>query len=509
MKKYYSYLLILLLIQLAGCSEFEKINNNPDATIKVKPSLLVLGQLTDMMYKSGGKDYVDYTTVPKQIFVAEKLEDLYYNRFWRTGFGAYESLTNSLKMVELAEEIDKDAYEALSKFIIAYRLYDISMYLGDIPYSDALKGETGTVKPKYDTQKDVMKQILDDLDKSYALFSNKKGTIEGDFVYNGNFDKWKKAISVMQLRVLMNMSKKESDTDMNIKQRFAKIVAEQSLMESNDDNLQLVYGTESSMICPLFKNKNVFTKYYVISDFIINMLRDYDDYRLFYYGKPAPVKLEQGYKEDEWEAYPGTNPVAPFDEIKSKQTTEDYTCINLRYTEIETAEPLIRLGYALQNFILAEACLRKWITGNANDYYLKGIRASMEFIVKHTPDETRFHHGRMMTDAYINNYLSNPDIQLSLTSASFEDDLKKIITQKYLASFIQHPWESYYDYRRTGYPVIPINPKTNLNTDPNKMPMRWMYDQRELDYNRESVDEALKRQFGGSDDVNALMWILK
>ena len=31
----------------------------------------------------------------------------------------------------------------------------------------------------------------------------------------------------------------------------------------------------------------------------------------------------------------------------------------------------------------------------------------------------------------------------------------------------------------------------------------------ESDYNNENLNEALQRQFGGSDDVNALMWILK
>jgi hypothetical protein len=41
------------------------------------------------------------------------------------------------------------------------------------------------------------------------------------------------------------------------------------------------------------------------------------------------------------------------------------------------------------------------------------------------------------------------------------------------------------------------------------MPVRWMYEQREYDYNRANVEEAVQRQFGGNDDVNERMWILK
>jgi hypothetical protein len=41
------------------------------------------------------------------------------------------------------------------------------------------------------------------------------------------------------------------------------------------------------------------------------------------------------------------------------------------------------------------------------------------------------------------------------------------------------------------------------------MPKRWMYPSKELFYNKDKVEEAINRQFAGSDDVNELMWILK
>lgn len=43
-----------------------------------------------------------------------------------------------------ANEGDKDSYAALAKFMKAYKLFYKSLEVGDIPYSDALKGEEGS-----------------------------------------------------------------------------------------------------------------------------------------------------------------------------------------------------------------------------------------------------------------------------------------------------------------------------------------------------------------------------
>lgn len=94
----------------------------------------------------------------------------------------------------------------------------------------------------------------------------------------------------------------------------------------------------------------------------------------------------------------------------------------------------------------------------------------MEFIASNTPDEEVYHHGHPITEEAIAAFLETPAIQLS---GEKEADIGKILTQRYLASFMQHPYDVYYDYRRTGYPVLPINPATNRNTMNDRLPMRW------------------------------------
>jgi hypothetical protein len=471
--------------------------------------MLATKQIKDMMAKPANKGYSYDHMLSKHIAWGEAQDDVQYNRISRTGMGVYMSLTNCLKMVEAANDVHKESYQGLALFIKAYRLFDLSLSLGDIPYSEAMKGEEGVAKPKYDTQKDVMKHILDDLDAAYRHFSTATRKFDGDVVYGGDPEKWKIATSVFQLKVLLNLSRKESDAELNIKQRFAKILAERQLMTSNADNFQLVFANTASQKYPTHTSINNFHSYPEMTVMLIDSLKRHGDYRMFHYAQPARAKTEADIAASEWDAYLGVDPSRPFDELGTLFTTGSISNMNARYYELEACQPLIRIGYAEQNFILAEACLRGWISGNASQYYLRGIEASMKFTASNTPDNAKYHHDRKMTDDYIQGFLATPAIQLTSGAAAFESNLNKIIMQKYIDKFMHYTYDCYYEYRRTGYPRLPVNPATNLNTKPDRMPVRWMYEQREYDYNRENVEEAVKRQFNGNDDVNELMWILK
>ncbi|MDR3269272.1 MAG: SusD/RagB family nutrient-binding outer membrane lipoprotein, partial [Tannerella sp.] len=509
MKKIYICMLhLFLLCVLNACSDFDAINTNPDTPTSATAAMLATKQIKDMVSKSDNKSYFYDMMVSKHIAWGELMENDQYNRFDRADLSLYTGLTNCFKMVELAADVDKEAYQGLALFIKAFRLFNKSLELGDIPYSEALKGEEGVINPKYDTQKEVMLNVLNDLEAAYTHFSNAGRAFDGDIIYDGDPEKWKKAITAQQLKVLINLSKKEADADLNIKQRFAKLVGERTLFASNNDNLQLVYGTKASQIYPTHETKNRFIPYPMVTTTVIDTLKKYNDYRLFYYAQPATAKTESGVAADDWDAYVGIDPSLAFDVIGSFFTTGSLSNINLRYTQIETGQPTIRLGYAEQNFILAEACLRKWIDGDPASYYLKGIEAGMKFTADNTPNEETWHHGRPITAEYIQSFLAGQEIQLSSSESAFESNLNKIITQKYLNNFMHYTYDNYYEYRRTGYPKLPINPATNLNTMPDRMPVRWMYEQREYDFNKENVEEAVQRQFGGNDDVNELMWIL-
>ena len=489
-------------------SKFDDYNTNQNATTKVTPAMLATKLILEVMQLGRAKNFVYDNMLNKQIAWAEGgAEDDQYNKLGRVGFGVYTNFTNCQKMLKEAEsatEPMQNSYKGLAKFIKAYHLFYLSMKVGDIPYSDSNAAEEGNIKPIYDTQKEVMRQILDDLEEAQALFSQGED-FDGDPIFDGSVEKWKKIAVAFEMKVLINLSKKIGDADLKVKERFAQLVNNGDLMASNDDNLQLVYSNTAGQLYPLYQNDHI--QYLMVSTTIIDPLKRFKDYRLFYYAEPADYALKNGQSASDWDAYIGIDPSAIQNENNVLHGEGKDCGPNKRYLQPE-GEPLMRISYMEQNFILAEAALRGWIDKNkVSGYYEKAIRASMEFIANATPDKEEFHHNHPITADYITEYLNQEVVRLN---GDFNHDLEMILLQKYLGSYLQHPDnECFYDNRRTGFPVLPLNPESNMNTDPTKLPVRWMYPQAELDYNKENTQEAIDRQYSGNDEFNQIMWILQ
>lgn len=505
--------MMLAATALASCSQFDDINTNPDAATKVTSTLLATGSIIDITKPSQGKSFMSNQMLSKYIGWGENKEGNQYNSFGSEDFKKYIMLKDYKLMAELSAPENKNAYEALALFLKAYKLYDFTLNVGDIPYKGILEGEQGNLTPAYNTQKEVFTFLLEDLDRAHELFTiaaKEEGNFKGDpTAFAGKVSNWIKINTALELRILINLSKKESDPDLKVKEKFAQVAARaNSLMASNDDNLQLKFSDKKGQIYPFNNTLHQHYSYPVVTSVIIDLLKANQDYRLFYYADPSSVKLKAGLKQDNWDAYPGVDPSLPYVEFGEFYESKNYCPLNRRYVTYIPGEPYIRVGYAEQKFILAEAALRGWISGDASTYYKEGIKASMDFVKDNTLNDEMYHHGRLITEEVITQLLANPTLQLT---GDFEGDLKKIIEQKYIAGFMQLPYQSYYDYRRTGYPEFPINPESNNNSNaPDKMPVRWTYPSGEFSYNKANVEAALQRQFGStSDDINAVMWILK
>lgn len=509
--KAFSFSLAVCMLGV-GCSKFEDINTNPDKPLDATASLMATQVIWDIAgtEPAGAKTFsYDYQR-SKYIGWAEGASNEQYNFFGRGSFEGYTILTTGQKMVAKAEGTPQyESYLGLFKFLKAFKLYGLTMRMGDIPYSEALAGEEGITKPKYDTQKEVFLHILNDLDEAYSHFNN-AGSVkfDGDVIYNGDNEKWQRMISGFQLRVLLSLSKKENDTDLQVKDRFKSVVNNQKLFESNEDNFQIVFKNQSGMVYPFHHTMSKHSDYVLMSSVLIDSLKKYEDYRMFYYAAPAQYMVDnQNIPKDSWDAFEGVDVTLPFNEMGALASSYQVSRLNRRYIDREEGEPFAKLRCSDMNFSLAEAALRGWIGGDPNDYYKKGIKADLEFKKAFMVNDEQYHYGRVITDSYINDFLAKPEIQLV---GSFENKLNKIITQKYLSNFFQvYELEAYMDYRRTGYPKLPINTKTNMNTETDKIPVRFMYPSSETNYNSDNVEEAIGRQFNGNDEVNQLMWVLK
>jgi hypothetical protein len=237
-QKYIIAILALFFLGMSSCSKFEDLNTDPDNTSKVTPQLLATNLiLQTMKYPSVGKDFLYKDMFAKYISYMEGATGYQYNEIDRTYFSSLVKLSNVQKMIEASEGgVYEDSYRALGHFLRAYAFFNLTLSVGDIPYSDALKGEEGVYNPKYDTQKDVFIGILNELEEASTLFATAKN-FEGDPVYDGKVAKWQMATNSLELKVLSHLWKKTTDTDLKVMERFNKLVSDNKLFQSNSDNL--------------------------------------------------------------------------------------------------------------------------------------------------------------------------------------------------------------------------------------------------------------------------------
>jgi hypothetical protein len=487
--KYIKYSIILaFILPFAGCEDFDTLTKDPNRPTEVHPSLLLTSIETNVFNQiSVGSAYASRYLV----FTDGYSTDQTYG-WQRSGFGGYNTLLQVYKMNQEAEKRKLNNYKALAKFFRAWQFTQMTQVFGDIPYSEALQGDNGIFKPKYDTQEQVYTGILAELKEANEMLLESNGDITGDIIYDGDILKWKKLINSFNLRVLMSLSAKEGNANLNVAARFREIYEDPDtypIFTGLEDQAQLVFFDRDANRYPLFNDRSIQTANYMERTFV-NLLKTRKDPRLFKFASPERKAIEVGQPgyQTSFSSFGGLDAGAYVtDNVQRLTEKGEGSPMNPRYYTDPVNEPSIAVGYPELQFNLAEAAFRGWITADTSDLYAKGIIASMQFY--------------NIQPAKIESYLKETLVHFDPSKA-----LEQINTQKYLSFFLNSGWESFYNQRRTGIPAFVVGPSTQNG---GQIPKRWLYPQDELDNNFENVAEAINRQYAGNDDVNGVMWLLK
>lgn len=480
MRNYFNKILIavLLLGATSGCQKHDYYQVNPNNPSVATPALL----LTNVAANTFNIWSMDAAFAGRHMTYYER-PNVYVNYNWSTGsFGAYSILRQVKQMEEMAITPALDNYRGVAKFFRAFHFITLTETFGDVPYTEALKAVEGNVKPEYTPQRDIYAGVLNELEEANNLLDPLK-VLDGDVIYGGDAMKWKKLVNAFRLRVLIHLSKKENDATLNVKQQFQAIlndVAKYPLMESNADNGQIEYNTTAvSNYYPLYQNNSI-PSLAALEKRFVTLLKNLNDPRLFEIAEPVT-----GQPAGVFTSYDGVD--AGLTVADQNNASPGASKIARRYIEDPVNEPMILLGYAEQEFLIAEGISRGWATGNAATHYNNGITASMKY------------YG--ISDAAIATYLAQPSVMYNPATA-----ITQIIQQKYIAFFLNSGWEPFFEQRRTGIPVLSTGPGTQNG---GMVPKRWIYPQSEYVSNSENVEEAVDRQFGGVDDINGVMWVLQ
>jgi len=523
---------MVALLFASSCKDFEELEKNPNRPTNVPPSLVFNGIVNDI-YQEPWDDVQRWN----QFWASN------YNYFanqeynWTTDsthrYGGsssgratsnYFTLKNVVKMEEEAKRIglpERNPYSAMGKFFRAYFFVNMTQQFGDIPMTDALKGGDN-VKPRYDEQKTVYVQSLQWLEEANtdlaSLLAAGSNRIEGDIYLGGDLAKWQKVVNTYKMRVLISLSKKADDAQLNVKQKFAETLANPArypLMTSNADNVAYVYN---ETVNKYTFNPDEYGKTALRNNLtaaIITPLRELKDPRLYVFAEPAPAKVAAGLSPTDPNAFIGAPSDEGLDDMSTKVQAGQYSLINRkRYYGSYLGEPTIQIGYPELNFNIAEGINLGWAPGSAEAYYQQGIKASLDFYgIKEGGNEVYFlkkdgklgEYEKYTANFKFDDYYAQPTVKYAGSNA---DGRKQILTQKYIAFFNNSGREAYFNHRRTGVPTFNVGgPGTGGGRT--TLPLRWQYPFAESSTNAANYNEAIQRQFGGQDNVDAVMWLLK
>lgn len=485
--------LFLAITVFSACSKFDDFQVSPNNPTIADPSLL-LPFIEQIAFSN---ITTDAALASRYLVYTQGASNAQYYGWQRNGM-SYGNITQVIKMEQEAARVGKLNYRYIGKFFRAYFVVNMMQTFGDIPYSQMMQSilnnnfsDSAAIRPVYDKQQDVYRGVLDDLKIASDSLSDAEVEIGGDLVYDGDIEKWRKLINSFTLRVLISLSKKEADASLNISQRFNDIVSNPGkypLMASNEDNGGLPYYDITDNQYPFFNNNSMKTDFYLDSSFV-DILQELKDPRLFVFGKPKP---SSALPASDFDAYDGLLGSAPLGDNTAKRGAGNASQIHDRYAYEAINEPSLLMGYAEVQFLLAEAAVRGWISGDATELYQSGIRASLEFS----------NFGNTYSGDEIDNYLAQPSISLQAGN-----EIEQIITQKYISMFMNTGWQPFYEQRRTGFPSFDVSGDGILNDG--NIPKRWMYPTDEYNNNRVNVENAVKNQFPGGDNINGVMWILQ
>lgn len=517
-------LALVLLVAGTGCQKsFDDLYENTNKPTKVPASLLLNGVLNSL-YDGPDGSYEKWC----QYFLENY--DYYGNNEYNFGEGPnlYGTLKNVVKMedeaVNSGSNPDLNPYEALGKFFRAYYFTKMSLAMGDLPMNNALKG-TGDLTPSYDSQKEIFQRSLQWLEEANAdiakLIAANDNTLQGDFYFNNNLSKWQKVVNTYHLRLLLHLSKKADDADLKVKQEFAKIVGDASkypVMQSNDDNLQFVYVYPSNTYPnnPSSFGFNALRKN--CSATYVGLLTKLKDPRVYITSEPATRLVANGLSQTDFDAFVGADPGEDLGSMYIKANAGEYSLLNRKYFyDTYTGEPSIQIGYPELCFLIAEGINRGWAAsgtlGDAEAYYKEGIKASRHsynipdagamnvYFLK--PGSSLGTYNTYSVDVTFDTYYDQALVKYAGNNAG---GLEQIVDQKYLALFRHSGLESYYTWRRTGFPKFTTGPGTGNSQ---RIALRFQYDSGERTANSQNYQNALNAQYSGNDDINGIMWIVK
>jgi len=474
------------LAAITACGDLTSINQNPNGPVDVPPpSILpsviqtVVGAVNGVnsLNIRGGGLWVQYYSE-----IQYRDEDKYLVRSGTSGgWGLYNSALEDIQRMILKGQTSKTPnWSGVGRILKSYTFSVMTDAMGDLPYSQALKGDT-VLAPVYDTQQQIYTGMLADLAQANTDIDLAGiGFESGDLMYGGNMAKWKKFANSLRLRLAIHLSK--ADPTKAASEAAAAVAA--GVFTSNADNAQLMYLATSPNRNPIYNDAQGRDDYGMSKTFV-DSLTSFADPRLPVFAQINPANtgyqgLPNGLNDGE-----GT-PIVNISRFGA-------------FWRSTAAAPMELLTYSEVLFLEAEAAERGWIPGGsaaAATYYTNAITASLQ------------QYG--IGAAAIATYLGQAKVGYDAGGTTLAAHMNQIMYQKWVSLFMQG-MEAWTEVRRTGIPSLIPGPRAVFGAGiAGNIPQRLPYDDNEAVLNAANLAAAVSGQgFTAGNDIQSKLWFAK
>ena len=364
----------------------------------------------------------------------------------------------------------KDNQIAVARILKAFYFLNLTDRYGDIPYSQALKGNT-SFSPVYDKQQSIYNDLFKELTEAQGQIKTSEAKVVGDVILNGDMAAWKRFANTLRLVMALRLSKVDPAKG---KTEYAAADAA-GVISSNTQNISYTFlAADPNNFNPWYNNYSISNRNdYAISTTMTDYMGPKNDPRLPVYGEVLAGGVVKGLA-------PGRNVAV--------NIPAAYSRIGSYFRS--AGSPLVLLSYAQVLFMRAEAAKIGYTAGGdaeAKSNYEAAIKASWEQF-------------GVFDQAKYTTYIALPEVAYDATNG-----YRKIMTEKWVHGYLNHSWEAWNDWRRTGFPVL--TPAVDA-VDARGIPLRLGYPANEATLNSENYKTAVA-SLGGTDDNYAKMWWVK
>jgi len=476
------------LIGITACGDLTSINKNPNGPEDAPPTSILpsviqtlannVNGVTSLNIRGGGL-WVQYYSQ-----IQYRDEDKFVVRSGTSGgWGMYSSVLEDVqRMIRKGATSNAPNWSAVGRILKSYTFSVMTDAMGDLPYTQALKGDT-VLHPVYDTQQSIYDSLFANLAQASSEFdfgASATGFPTGDLMYGGDLEQWQKFANSLRLRLAMHLS--NANATQAASEVAAAVAAAGGVFTSNADNAQLMYLAGSPNQNPIYGDAHVGNRDdYGLSRSFVDTLKSWADPRLPVYAQIPPAGTP----------YRGlANGLLDGEKIDTLDALKYISRIGALWRETPDA-PLVLLSYSEVLFLQAEAAERGWIPGGsaaADTFYTNAITASMQ------------QYG--IAPAAIATYLGQPKVGYDAAGVTLAGHLQQIAFQKWLSMFMQGP-EAWTEWRRTLVPTVVAGCHAVSSSIPERLP----YDDNEAVLNKSSLDAAVAAQgFSASNDLFKPLW---